>query len=91
MGIDYFSCHYCGNSFPDCSYYVSCDCGYSWCSNECAKKDGYKFNKKEETSTCKYCRGEDYEDKFLLNKLLKINKMTKKQLVELIKKEAQNG
>lgn len=85
MGIDYFSCHHCGKSFPDCSYYVSCDCGYSWCSNECAKKDGYKLNKKEETSTCKYCRGEDYEDKFLLNKLLKMNKMTKKQLIELIK------
>lgn len=42
MGIDYYSCKYCGDSFPDVIDYVICDCGEHWCSDECAEADGYK-------------------------------------------------
>lgn len=41
MSIDYFTCKHCGEAFPDCNYYVSCDCGNCWCSDECAIEDGY--------------------------------------------------
>jgi hypothetical protein len=42
MGIDYYSCHYCDESFPDVIDYVWCECGIKWCCDECAEADGYK-------------------------------------------------
>ena len=27
MGVDFYSCHYCEETFPDCGSYVSCECG----------------------------------------------------------------
>lgn len=43
MGIDYLVCANkdCGEGFPDVADYVSCECGKSWCSDLCAKDDGY--------------------------------------------------
>lgn len=41
MGVDFYSCKYCGDTFPDCGDYVSCDCGEHWCSDDCAEADGY--------------------------------------------------
>lgn len=42
MGIDYLTCNYCGEAFPDCIHYVSCEsCGTVWCSDECAEEDGF--------------------------------------------------
>jgi hypothetical protein len=45
MGVDFYSCKNCGNTFSDCGRYVSCECGKRWCSDECAEEDGYKKNK----------------------------------------------
>lgn len=42
MSVDYLICNHCGDTFPDCGYYVTCEgCGSHWCSDECAKEDGY--------------------------------------------------
>ena len=46
MSIDYYSCERCGNTFPDCGDYTTCNedaggCGRTWCSDKCAEKDGY--------------------------------------------------
>lgn len=42
MGVDWYSCKSCGNTFPDCGDYVYCDKCYSkWCSEDCATDDGY--------------------------------------------------
>lgn len=41
MGVDFYACHYCGDTFPDCGEYVSCGCGMNWCSEECAEEEGY--------------------------------------------------
>jgi hypothetical protein len=41
MGIDYYSCCHCGESFPDVDEYVSCECGNKWCCDECAEEDGF--------------------------------------------------
>jgi len=80
MSIDYFSCNYCGNTFNDCGDYVSCDCGMTWCDDECARKDKYR-QKRNDESSCKYCREEDFEDLVLLKYALKELKLTRKQLV----------
>jgi hypothetical protein len=42
MGVDFYACDYCGDTFPDCGEYVSCECGEHWCSDECAEADGFK-------------------------------------------------
>ena len=42
MGVDYYVCEYCGETFPDAGYYVSCEeCGTRWCSDSCAEEEGY--------------------------------------------------
>lgn len=42
MSIDYYVCKSCGNTFPDCRKYISCEsCGARWCDETCAKEDGY--------------------------------------------------
>lgn len=42
MGVDWYSCKSCEDTFCDCGDYVSCECGEHWCSDECAEADGYK-------------------------------------------------
>lgn len=92
MSIDYYSCNCCGETFPDCGYYVSCDCGNHWCSDECAIADGYRIDKEEddeweEETSCKYCREEDYDDSELLVYACVMLGITRDELVEKYKKD----
>ncbi|MEG2787485.1 MAG: hypothetical protein RR942_06645 [Romboutsia sp.] len=41
MSVDYYSCDSCGDTYCDCGYYVRCECGKGWCSDDCASDDGY--------------------------------------------------
>lgn len=42
MSVDYYVCNNCGETFADCSEYISCDeCGTRWCCDECAEEDGF--------------------------------------------------
>lgn len=41
MGVDWYPCNYCGETFPDCGDYVSCSCGKHWCCYECASEEGF--------------------------------------------------
>lgn len=84
MGIDYLSCNKCEESFPDVIDYVYCDCGKTWCSKECAKKDGYRKDK-HDNSSCKYCRKQDFEDDVLLKYALKLLGMKRKELINSYK------
>lgn len=98
MGIDYYSCKSCGETFPDCGEYVYCECDENWCSMECAEEDGFKrgefevwndYYKKYVTqeSSCKYCRKEDVEDSALLSTALKLLGVTR---ADLVKKHFEN-
>ena len=47
MGVDYYSCDRCSDTYCDGVHYVTCNeeaggCERSWCGNECADKDGYR-------------------------------------------------
>lgn len=90
MGVDYEVCNNCSDTYPDCGYYVMCECGKRWCSDDCADADGYenKFNEEEgyEESSCNYCRGEDVEDYQLLQAAMKHLGIDRKQLIEIYKK-----
>ncbi len=72
MSVDFLVCTNCGETFPDCGYYISCKCGNCWCSDECASEDGFEDNneddedKDEDEISCSFCRNEKFTDKELL-------------------------
>lgn len=69
MGVDWYGCHYCGETFPDCGFYLMCDCGNRWDSKECAEAEGYREEK--DGDSCSFCRdGEMLEDSDLVLYLL---------------------
>lgn len=47
MGVEFFPCSRCNESYCDCGEYVTCNfeaggCERDWCSYECAEEDGYR-------------------------------------------------
>ncbi|GAB6989505.1 hypothetical protein [Paenibacillus pini] len=94
MGVDWYACSKCNDAYCDAGDYVSCECGESWCSDECAEED--KFQNEEDGFTpigsewsqdtsCKYCRKEDFDSETLLEFLLKELKMSRKELIKQYK------
>lgn len=96
MGVDFYACNYCGETFPDCGDFTMCECGTRWCCDGCAEAEGYQREEdgftpvgsrwKQETS-CQYCRQEDFADYELLNTALKLLDKTRSELIELHKKQ----
>lgn len=92
MGVDWYSCKNCSDTFPDCGDYVWCECGEHWCSDKCAKADGYEYEEFEdgdgdivEKISCNFCRKEDFEDYELLGFALDKLGISRIQLVKLFK------
>jgi hypothetical protein len=93
MGVDYYACNNCGDTFPDCGYYVSCECGQHWCSESCAEADGHKKEdyidedgevyEGEGESSCSFCREEDFEDYELLNFALDKLDLSRQDLIKM--------
>lgn len=69
MGVDYYTCQNCSDTFPDCGYYFTCNgCESMFCSNECGKKqsvDG-KNRWNEDLTSCIFCRHEAVTDRSVL-------------------------
>lgn len=95
MGIDFYACKNCGETFPDCGDYENCECGVNWCSRECADADGLKeepqgfkpkWSSYEQETSCKFCREEDFSDEELLSYCLKELKLSRDELIEEYKK-----
>lgn len=89
MGVDWLTCRSCGGTFPDCGSYVSCEsCGEYWCSDKCAEEDGFKVevdNEEEYSTSCKYCRQEDFDDSVLLKFALSLLEESRIELIEQYK------
>jgi hypothetical protein len=86
------ACHRFEETFPDCGSYVSCECYRRWCSDECAKEDGFKHEEWEdidgdewESRSCKHCRREDFTDTQLLEYVIKNSTVSREKLVEFCK------
>lgn len=86
MGVDFYICHACKGTFPDCGEYVCCEgCGIHWCSDGCAYDEGYAHatviedDIEVDYSSCYFCRRERVEDEELLEWLLVRVGMTRKQ------------
>ncbi len=65
MGVDFYPCSRCMDVYCDCGDYVICSedaggCGRDWCSDECAKEDGYigEYCKLDKYVEYGYCQGE---------------------------------
>ena len=97
MGVDFYACENCGHTFPDCGDYFSCECGATFCCNECGGRsvteppdDWDEDTDWEEVVTCIFCRLESVADHemipFLLNKL----GLTREQAVDMFRKENEN-
>ena len=76
MGVDFYVCRACDETFPDCGAYVCCEgCGHLYCGDECADIDG-----DGQEQTCVDCRGDlDTDDNLLALALEKLG-MTREQL-----------
>jgi hypothetical protein len=89
MGVDWYSCRNCGDTFPDCGPHESCECGEHWCCSSCAEEDGinYKYDEEDdyETISCNYCREEDFEDYELLYFLFEKHNTSRQKVIEQYK------
>jgi len=83
MGVDFYTCEYCGEAFPDCGEYVHCDeCWRHWCCEECAEKDGAVYKEDGDVESCKYCRCEDVDDYVLVAFMLRYFNTTREDMVK---------
>jgi len=92
MGVDWYPCESCGDTFPDAGYYVYCEgCGRQWCSDGCASSDGYECPVDEEgeeiieESTCGYCRGEQFDDDEILAEALNLLGKSREDIIGILK------
>ncbi|ALA47887.1 hypothetical protein SUNDANCE_71 [Brevibacillus phage Sundance] len=99
MGVDFYACHKCGETFPDCGYHVGCECGNVWDSDECAKAEGFrkedngftpKGTKWAQETSCKYCREEDFTDTELLEFILRSHNSSRNEVIKMYKEWKQN-
>jgi len=101
MGIDFYACDNCGETFPDCGDYFRCDCGDKFCSTECgdskvvepaSSDDEDDDSYREEVTTCMHCRLESATSYDLLLFILAKFNMTYDQAMDLYKaQKADNG
>jgi len=87
MGVDWYSCRECGETFPDCGEFYSCEgcCEIGWCSKECADKAGAQFGEEDGYNlvvSCKFCREEDAPDSALLEFAISKLKISREVLVK---------
>ena len=89
MGVDFYACDICHDTFPDCGDYVSCECGGKFCSNDCASMDyavyddnGECIEGEDGEGNCVLCRGEAATDYDLIEFLLEKCSLTREQAVE---------
>lgn len=67
MGVDFYTCANCKDTFPDCGSYFRCECGEVFCSTKCGQRDDGEPEDEtiedwEECITCMFCRFENVPD-----------------------------
>lgn len=89
MGVDFYTCAECQDTFPDCGYYFRCtNCENMFCSNACGRKvckDGEVNKYQEDLTTCILCRKESVTDRDLLLFVLKKCNLTYDEAFEQYK------
>lgn len=84
MSVDFFDCQQCGETVCECGHFIHCGCGEKWCSERCAKIDGWKYDE-DNFQVCNYCQEKDIHDNELVGLLLKYLKWTREEAIEFFK------
>lgn len=90
MGVDFYACDNCGETFCDAGDYFRCDCGDKFCSTECGGSettDADDTIDDEEVISCIHCRRESATASDLLYFMLKKYNLTYEEALEMYKKE----
>lgn len=88
MGVDWYACSNCNETYPDCSYYFTCSaCERNFCSDKCGGREVTEPSDKkwEEGTSCVFCRGDVVDDSELVVFLLGRLNMTRDEAIELWK------
>lgn len=88
MGVDYYACSKCGETFGDCGVYYNCiTCGLRYCEH-C---DGHlEEDEDSETILCKYCNPKNVNDDDMLKYFIEKSGKTKDEIVSDVLKERNN-
>jgi len=99
MGVDFYACGICGDTFPDCGEYGTCaKCEENICSS-CHDEQLGKYGSVDEDSDeamdfgddalceCDLCSDKVVHDSDILNYLLKYTSLTKDDVILAVKKE----
>ncbi|OME54127.1 hypothetical protein BSK59_16230 [Paenibacillus odorifer] len=101
MGVDFYACNNCRDTFPDCGHYVSCECGEHWCSDECAEEEGFRrepdgfmykgqYGEYKHSTSCGFCRQEDFSDTELLDFLIRSHNSSRAEVIDMYKESKEN-
>lgn len=79
MGVEFFSCTYCDETYADCGNYFSCNCGINYCCDTCAdsEEDG------DGCRSCRICRKEYQTEWVLLTFMLNRCGLTREEATQL--------
>jgi len=87
MGVDFYTCPVCEDTFPDCGEYYECEyCNTRFCSDKCANLKIID-PENEDDKNCQLCRKEYATDSELLRFMLKRSNLTRKQAEEIWRNE----
>lgn len=91
MGVDFYACQNCGETYCDCGYYFTCSCEAMFCSDRCGGKKVEKGSESgnywDDITSCVLCRVEVIPDIDLLNFLLKRHNLTRSEAEALYRSE----
>jgi hypothetical protein len=93
MGVDYYTCQNCGQTYADCSYYFTCtNCESGFCSDKCGGRKVEKASASgkywDDETSCVLCREEVIPDSDMVNFLLNRLGMTRTQAEELYRNKS---
>lgn len=83
MGVDFYTCRNCDETFPDCGDFRSCEyCGRFYCSPECADLQyltSEDADEENDNKNCVICRKEIPDVPSIYEALLKHFNITEEQ------------
>jgi len=99
MGVDFYACENCGETFCDAGYYFRCECGSRFCSDVCGDKKLIQAESEDEVcddeyldeiSSCIFCRVEQVCDADMVRFLLKKLGLTHEHAVDIFREETKD-
>jgi hypothetical protein len=94
MGVDFYACQNCGDTYPDCGYYFTCTgCESNFCSDKCGKKISLDEESEyaKTLTSCVFCRYEEVTDRQVLLFLCKKYNIVEEDAIKECIEDLKNG